>query len=197
MNPEALLARWQRALDAKHAAESGAKRISVDWGAYFRAFLEKHGAFPFLWAGKLLFPDGWTYGLDERGPEWPPPEDRAEREKLRRTYWKLRRSAGRRELVAARAELEGLRELIRSRSCPIFHRVSWYDREAVQPGPGGGTGAWVGDTVPCDLHGAEERVRWLERDLAICELKLVDPDWEPAPGELDEVLGIDREEMAR
>lgn len=162
-------ARWS-------AVPSGAGpivHVEVDWKAYFEAFREAHGKFPLYYRGKLLFPDGWSYSAtDYAGPEWPPPEDPVAAKNLRRMYWRLRRNAVRQEIPPARLQIEQIKQLIATHSVVPLKRVTYWDRE----GGKDGAGTYVSEVRPVSLDDALARLAWLEDDLALCELKIVDPD---------------------
>lgn len=164
---EQLRRRW-----AARASEGGqTSRATLDWRAYFRTFCERHGRFPLMHMGRLLFPDGWQYSAtDHAGPEWRPPEDRAELLKLMRIYWYLRRKAVRRTLPAARAWLDQLGEMAATHDMPILQKVTTWDPDA------GEHGQARSDTRPVDVEAARQKVAWLERDLLVCELRILNPE---------------------
>ena len=67
------------------------QRLSIDWKAYFKAYLERHGD-PVRWGERLLFRDGRQYSaLDYAGPEYAPPADEDELARLKIEYWRRRR----------------------------------------------------------------------------------------------------------
>jgi hypothetical protein len=170
-DPSEMLERLRRRWADRALGDAPTPRVTLDWRAYFRAFCEKHGRFPLLYRGRLLFPDAWQYSAtDHAGPEWPPPDDKAERVRLMRAYWKLRRNAVRKTLPAARARLDHLQELVATHDLPVLQRVTTWD-----PGAGDG-GAPVSRVTEVDLEAARQHVAWLERDLLVCDLRCVDPE---------------------
>lgn len=72
--------------------------MKVNWQEYFKEFCAVHGLHPVLYrqdketgkGGWLLFPDGWRYGREVAGPEFPPPEDKKEHLNLIKDYWSIR-----------------------------------------------------------------------------------------------------------
>ena len=142
-------------------------RIRLDWKAYFVAFCQEHGEGPLFHRGRLLFRDGWTYSsTDYKGPEWPPPEDEEELLKLLLTYWTLRRSAVKKELVSEAIKLAQLKEATMVRSAPLQQSIP------VTDGNGFRTGGMA--AIRLELFDFEKRVEWLEEDVKLCQNEIND-----------------------
>lgn len=169
MTPADVIDRLRTAWARQSATHQGKlPRVRIDWEDYFKCFCEKHGRFPLLWANKLLFPDAWTYSAtDHAGPEWPPPEDEVERIKLKRIYWKLRLNAVRRDLPETKERVRQLTELLAVRDLTPRQRVTTVDED---------TGKVNIELTDIDVGAAAMRLRWLEQDLAVCRLMIVNPD---------------------
>lgn len=184
MNPDDLPFRLSTITPGKGKGEDGQTRLGVriDWKGYFEGFCEVHGRFPLVHRGRLLFPDGWQYSMtDYRGPEWAPPDDDEEREKLILVYWKLRRFAIKRELFYARSRLEDLKALQSGRSAPLRQIAVYFDRE---------NGKIRTDRGELDISAYSSRVEWLENALTECDLNLTPQEGDdgteserPTPGE--------------
>lgn len=132
--------------------------VELDWGAYYKAFCQKHGE-PVPFKGRLLFPDGWQYSsTDHRGPEWQPPQD-FELRNLRLSYWVIRR----REVKGIRddclATIMHLRELMSVRDVPLQQTVIIEGED----------GERQARTVDFSLDALESRLAWCEADLQDCE----------------------------
>lgn len=170
-NPSDLIDGLRRAWARRAPTLQGAlPRVEIDWRRYFEDFCAAHGRFPLFWSGRLLFSDGWAYGAtDHAGPEWPPPADPVERGRLRRLYWRLRRLAVARDLPAARLRVEQIEQLLATHSVVPQQRSVFYDEDKE---------GYRVHHQPVDLESARQRVAWLEADLRICELRIVDPDAE-------------------
>jgi hypothetical protein len=139
--------------------------VRLDWRAYFEQFKELHGE-PMRAGGRQLFPDGWMYSLtDYGGPEWPPPDDPAVLKRLQTLYWRLRRRQATQQLAWLGQQVEGLKELQRVKSAPLQQRQ-------VRRDDVGGVVETTVATVDLNLSGLEQRLAWLEEDLAVCEQKL-------------------------
>ena len=136
-------------------------RPREDWKAYYRSFCEAHGSFPMVDGNKLLFPDGWAYSSTSyEGPEWPPPEDGAERAALIRDYWRLRQEQTKEELLALEEHLRQMEIAQSSRSCPIMFKVVRRDPE---------TGKREKVTQALDLDALRAQRDAIREDLELCE----------------------------
>ena len=182
MSPNEFLERLRQEWEDRGGAGQHGKLPSVrlDWEEYFRRFCLAHGGAkhpPLMRAGRLWFEDGWGYSAtDHAGPEWPPPTDEDELVRVRRVYWKLRRSAVRRELLKSRLLLEELERLVASHDVlPVQAVATWEEDERHPHG-----GRWHRQHREVDVGAMRSRVEWLREDLVICEFKIADPDWEPA-----------------
>lgn len=143
---------------------STAARIS--WRAYFRTFCEQHGGYPLTVEDgtRLLFSDGWQYSSTSwKGPEYPPPDDGAERAALVRTYWGLRKSAVSITLAEVSEKLRAMEALQGSRSAPLQQRTVHRDPA---------TGKRTVTTEPVNLDELRGRVEWLRADLLLSEERL-------------------------
>ena len=145
-------------------------KVAIDWRQYFLDFCEKHGR-PLLAIDgrRLLFPDGWSYGLDHKGPEWRPPDDPTEYWRQVLQYWRLYRVGVSRELVRAREELAGVRAALESRSAPMTVASVIRDPD---------TGKATRVTRPLAVEEFEQAVAGLELDLADVNAKVLECETE-------------------
>lgn len=97
--------------------------FEVHWPRYFEDFCAIHGE-PITVRGRLLFPDGWGYGMQYEGPEYRPPEDPEQLRQLQIEYW--RESLKLRQSLVERAEilLRLVSETQQQRSAPLSRIVS-------------------------------------------------------------------------
>lgn len=180
MTPNEFLERLRREWEDRGGAGQRGKPPSfqVDWREYFRRFCQAHGGAahpPFMKSGRLWFFDGWGYSAtDWAGPEYPPPADKDELTRVKRIYWKLRRTAVRLELFKATYVMEEIERLVASHDLVPPVRVEWWEDDESLPGGG----KWNQALKDIDVGEARERVRWLQDDLTVCEFKIADPDWE-------------------
>lgn len=145
--------------------------VELDWRAYFVEFCRLHGGDPVRYKERLLlFRDGWTYAAhDHRGPEWPPPKDRAELRALRRAYWLRRRATVLQQASRLERQIASVREAAATRSAPLMMRLRRRTTREVD-----GVAKRVIDKTdgPLDLRLAEERLRLMREALAECEAQL-------------------------
>lgn len=149
---------------------SPAPAVQLDWRAYFEEFSEIHGRNPIVHGGRLLFPDGWMYSMnDYRGPEYPPPEEERTHRALVRTYWLRRRAIISSELEDVNRLIEALEVEQDVRSAPLQQVVRYYDRD---------TRTYKTRRGPASegLEGLKHRLEWLTADLAVCASHLGDAD---------------------
>lgn len=134
------------------------QRIDLDWRAYFIEFCRTHGE-PVEWEGRLLFRDGWTYSrTDYRGPEWGPPADLAELDRLVSLYWRTRHALVKTALDATAHKRNVLHDLAKSRSLPL--------QQATKDEHGNPT------YRPLNTAALDARIEWLCADLRECEQRL-------------------------
>lgn len=146
-------------------------RVKVHWKACFEAFCDLHGRdwvvlrkYPDGIGGCLLFPDGWRHAMTSyQGPKWPPPEIEAERLRLIRTYWALRRRIVLREYRDLKEQIDQLEILIRMESAPIF--VETVTTEVNDEGKK------IRRVVPAppDFPALNGRLQWLADDVKHCD----------------------------
>lgn len=130
-------------------------RITFDWRQYFQDFCQAHGE-PIDYKGRFLFPDGWTYSTDYRGPEWAPPTDPKALRFLQFVYWNRRRRIVEEELKERKELLFAIEEQQRRRSGQV--QLTTFTRDE------------SGKTtrVPVDGFIIGHRIELLESDLADC-----------------------------
>lgn len=178
MTPEDILDRVRRMWEARNPPfrnQEWMPQIEVDWQHHFKEFCSVHGGYPLFYAGRLLFADGWMHALDHRGPTYPPPENDGERRKLQRIYWKLRRNAIKKELPRSRRALEEVTGLLaQAGDIPIRYIVRNVDENEDSD-----TFGRVFTSKPplSDLkQQLEQRIEWLEADMELCDLMIVQPE---------------------
>lgn len=127
-------------------------KLKLDWRAYFYSFVEVHGE-PIKHDGRLLFHDGWTYGIDDyQGPEYPPPTDQKELQDLQGVYWRTQYGKLQSELITLERQIKSLTNWCGSRSLPLKQRIIYTDRNDK-----GAAVIKVGDAEDLDLHSLESR----------------------------------------
>ena len=93
--------------------------IRLDDRAYFKKFCRAHGEAIEI-GGRLYFPDGWGYSSTSySGPEYPPPKDADQKQRIQVAYWKKRRRMFQRERRALEVQLIQLKESQIGRSVPL------------------------------------------------------------------------------
>ena len=140
--------------------------VELDWQEYFADFCFLHGK-PVELAGRLWFPDGWSYSaFDYAGPEWGPPTERTELKRIKQQYWETRRIAVLTDLNAAAAELKTLEQAQQLRSVPLKQRV----------GSRGDDGKRIVTSSAIDWEALllRERELKLEMDEVLKQLKLIE-----------------------
>lgn len=156
-------------------------RVRLNWRAYFEQFCEVHGGDPVEHRGRLLFRNGWTHSsTDYAGPEWEPPEDPRELQKLRVAYWAKRRSMVKHELFGLQIQLGGLQALAKEKCCPLKQVVAALDEH--------GNETNRVETRLLDLSRLRGRIGWLEADLKECGEQL-----RALVGQPGKVLGTSKE----
>lgn len=140
------------------------QRLRLDWRAYWESFKAKHSkdGEPIPFGDRILFPDGWMYAYDYRGPEWPP--DHRELQ-LRRLYQLVKRREVRIQMRAVAAALDSLRQLQTVKDAPLMRSEFYIDDD----------GKPARRSLPVDLDELTARLRWLETELikvgdALCRL---------------------------
>ena len=131
-------------------------RLTIDWRAYFRDFIEEHGE-PIRLDGRLLFRDGWGYSVaDHQGPEFRPPSDRGQLRSLQQLYWTrlLGKLIG--EQTAVRNRIKTLADWDTARSLPLQVRRSYQTEE------GGGLVRKLSKPENLDLSGYESNLADLD-----------------------------------
>jgi len=122
-------------------------KIELNWLAYWAEFKRIHHDHPVRWGGRFLFRDGWTYGTNPKGPEWPPPEDPVELRRLQRDYWTIRLAELRYEYADVADSLDSLRQMQDGRSATLMQRIREHQN-----------GRLVTDDRPLDLSALELRL---------------------------------------
>lgn len=103
------------------------KRLQIDWSSYFKEFCRLHGP-PVEYKGRQIFPDGWGYAIkDHKGPEYSPPEDPKELQRLKIRYWLIKTRTLRAMFSYLKNEYEGLKNLQLNRSAPLQTKVTYFD----------------------------------------------------------------------
>ncbi len=137
----------------------------LDWPAYFHAFEMAHG--PSVdFESRLLYEDGWMYAYDHRGPEYPPPEDRAERMRLRKAWINIRRAV----LAQRHADLKAFLALVR---VEMLTRPLPLHIQHVAPDPDSETGFSV---TSAPLTDDKEGLGFYDADLARMTADLAELD---------------------
>jgi hypothetical protein len=143
--------------------------VEIDWQAYFEGFCQVHGQpvaepgdSPTSEMARLIFPDGWTYGLDYSGPETPPPANPLTLRALLIRYWELQKRHVLRELPERSRQADYLEDLARTHSSTLMTRTLAVDDK--------GGRRW--ERGPLDIGPIRGRLAWLESELKKCDLKL-------------------------
>lgn len=142
---------------ARAKKPAGPKRTSLDWKAYFLEFCKVHGE-PVEYQTGLLFRDGWRYAMEYSGPEYPPPKDHEQLDRLALVYWQTRHRLLSAALTKVLIEKERVDRIRADHSLPL--------RQVVITGAGEQRRKSTGEYDPRPL---EDRLRWLRTDVAECE----------------------------
>ena len=141
--------------------------IRPDYQATFKAFCEQHGNNPIVHRGVLLFADGYRYSrTDYRGPEFPPPDNPAERTELLRTYWTERQRIVTHRVRLLQERRETMLRDIRARSAPFVGIIRYMARDEA------GNRKLVVERGPLDPSIFDGELAWLAADLAECRNRL-------------------------
>lgn len=154
-------------------------QIKHDWGAYFRAFHERHGGDPVEYHGRILYSDGWMYSsVDHAGEEFPPPDDPARWTELMVWYWRHHLARINTELTMLDGILRSIKQVKSTRSMPIMHRSYVFDEEL-------GRKTWKSEPLDEKLYeGRRDRLLTAKQD---CENRLAvlcDENYDPRADEL-------------
>ena len=143
--------------------------IQLDWQAYWEAFKRLHGE-PVQSGGRLLFPDGWAYVIDNyEGPEWPPPKDPVALRWLQRIYWRERRVIVQQERNQLLTQIDSLETMQFTRSAELHQTL--YTTTVDDDGNEHQRAV----SEPLNIEGLRRgRLAWLEADLQECDRKLQD-----------------------
>ena len=133
----------------------------VDWKSYYDRFVVSHGGEPEQYAGRQLFRDGWSYALDYRGPEWPPPSDPKELKWVVGSYWSLRSQRLQIEATLVKRSIENYKDAQEGRSQPLYYKYVTKDSDRVKIQSG-----------PIDLDILESRLRRIKMKLQECQVNL-------------------------
>ena len=134
--------------------------IRLNWRAYFETFCQEHGDDPVVVDNRLLFRDGWMYSAhDFQGPEYRPPKDTKELERMQLQYWNARIIIVEDELKELRRMRDGLNGFQTSKSVPLQQSVTFTDDD-------GKRGTIVQDI---DMGLFQERIMWLVEDRKECQ----------------------------
>jgi hypothetical protein len=136
------------------------RQVRLDWKGYFLNFCKAHGE-PIVYNNVLLFRDGWTYAMDYKGPEYPPPSDHQELDRLVTSYWLSRLRVTKGFLAQAISERDKYVLLSKSHSLPLQQTMVITEGEHRRT-----------VTSPFDLTPLDERIRWFRQDLQECEMRL-------------------------
>lgn len=140
------------------------RKVTLDWRAYFIEFCRVHGE-PVRYKDRLLFRDGFTYSAtDYQGPEYPPPQDLNELDKLTLTYWKLRRQHLNTLMRSLLAEKKQLTEVQAGRSVPLQQVATIHEDGVAKKG-----------YRSVDFDALNAKIAWVRDDLQECAERLRDP----------------------
>lgn len=136
-------------------------KIQLDFRQYFYNFCLVHGE-PVLARGRLIFADGWSYSATEyKGPEFAPPTDNGELDKVVLEYWIERKAYLDRLLLSLLHERDTLQKVQDSFSLPLQQIVKRdeYNKDR---------------TTNLDLGTLDTRIAWIRRDLVECVQRLIE-----------------------
>lgn len=143
-------------------SQSKPHKIVLDWRAYFVSFCQVHGE-PVHYQDLLLFRDGWRYSSREyEGPEYPPPENPTELDRMVVTYWLTRMRAVEEQVNKLKFDLKNVERLTQLKSLPLYQVVVAEDEAGKQR-----RGYRKVDTGPL-----RERIKWMVKDIRECVERL-------------------------
>jgi hypothetical protein len=146
--------------------------VKIDWKGYFHEFRLEHGE-PVEHNGRLLFGDGWTYSnTDYAGPEWPPPEERAELLRMQQTYWTLRRGLLVQECTWLEQQIESLATIRSVKSTAVTVTRSSVEEQVDELGQRKRRLVRIQVPVEQFLADAQARLAQVRADQALCQAKL-------------------------
>lgn len=147
--------------DTIHESVDQSIYIEIDWQQYYEDFCEAHGKYPILHNSRLLFPDGWTYSIDDyAGPEWPPPDNPVELARLRLIYYQRRLDIVQEELRNMTTILHNIEDLQRVKSVQLKQTIATFDEA---------TNNIKSETVPISTVLVKKRIEWLSKDVDNCK----------------------------
>lgn len=161
--------------------------VRIDWKATFYAFCEAHGGLPVKHAGRLLFPDGWGYALDYRGPEYPPPRDaegNPDEEALlhlRIAYCREKRRLLRFEVAHFGDLVSSFDDMQKGRSVRIQSMRKTDDMGAT------GNPQWASGDAEDEISLIRSRLKWARSELVTCEKELEALEEQTVKQELERV----------
>jgi len=133
-----------------------------DWITYRNNFDAEHGGDPMVHHERLLYKDGWMYSLhDASGPEWAPPDDVEELQKLKKVYWTTRKGLATSELLYLRKQQTLLTDLQESKSMKLQLFSKEIDPETEQR-----------KTVDAPFNELQARIDLLTHDAQECDQHL-------------------------
>lgn len=152
----------RRSFAAKISAKDKGKvilprKIVLDWRAYFYNFCREHGE-PIQYHNVLLFRDGWRYGMEYEGPEYPPPADHRELDILVMKYWLGRLRVCNQALVKVITERDRIVLFTANHSMELQQTVYVDHGDRRQKA-----------SVPLDLTPLDEKIKWYRADVRECE----------------------------
>lgn len=138
--------------------------MRLDWKAYFYEFCGLHGEPVLYKESRLLFRDGWMYSAtDYEGPEFPPPEDNQELDKLVLEYWTIRKDALTKMVTKLHHHIKVIRDTQATHSAPLQQITYIQDGDKRRR-----------SYKRVDTSGIEARIEWIEADLRECEERLAE-----------------------
>lgn len=136
------------------------RKTVIDWKEYFLEFCKVHGE-PVEYRNGLLFRDGWRYAMEYSGPEYPPPADHEQLDRLVVTYWTSRLRMCKRSFDRMYVERQRIGLLQSQHSLPL--------RQVTIVGKGQERKRLVSEF---DTRQLDDRLKWLRADIDECEKRL-------------------------
>tara|TARA_R110000824_G_scaffold172434_1_gene350324 strand:+ start:44592 stop:45059 length:468 start_codon:yes stop_codon:yes gene_type:complete len=139
--------------------------MRIDWEAYFKSFVETHGADPITdpSGNYLLFQDGWRYHSSRvSGPEFPP-DDKKHANHIKTLYWTLRKKKAEHERSQLVERINSYMETQSMLSGTLHVHTRIFDEDTERE---------VNVSRPVDFELLHARAEWLRRDIQDAAVKL-------------------------